>query len=326
MTRLHESLPWLADPWTRLTGQLERTPHALLFSGQTGLGKNRLAIEFAHLLLCTDPRGDVACGQCKSCELFAARTHPDMKVVTPIEEGKAISIDQIRELNRFLTLTPHTARRKVVIITPAEEMTVAAANSLLKQLEEPPLGSVLILFSHQPSRLTPTIRSRCSRIELKTPEKAVATQWLEVQGVGGTDATTALAASGYAPLAALAMVEQGYVADRTSFLSELRAMAKDGNPVACAERWQKRGSGQALDWFYGFLMDVLKASMDAGGVPEWNNPESKADIKAIANQISPRQAAELLETVSEGRRLLVTPVDERLLLEDILIRWNRVAA
>jgi DNA polymerase-3 subunit delta' len=325
MPALKESMPWLALPWKHLTGQPERIPHALLFAGQAGLGKNRLATEFAHFLLCTNPQGDAACGHCKSCELFAAKTHPDIRVVTPLEEGKAISIDQIRELNQFLALTPHTAARQVVIISPAEEMTTAAANSLLKQLEEPPLGSVLILVSHQPSRLTPTIRSRCARIDLKAPDKDAAIQWLGTHRVVGPEAVLALAAAGGAPLAALALVEQGYMTDRANFLSELNTLSRDGNPVTCAERWQKQGSSLALDWFYGFLMDVLKTSLNSGGVPEWNNPESQKDIENFANKVSARQAAELLEVVSEGRRLLNTPVDERLLLEDILIRWNRVA-
>ncbi|KPK11383.1 MAG: hypothetical protein AMJ68_05965 [Acidithiobacillales bacterium SG8_45] len=324
-----ESLPWLNQTWSKLTRQLERTPHALLFAGQPGLGKNRLAIEFAHLLLCMNPAGDAPCGNCKSCQLFAATNHPDMKVVTPLEEGKAIGIDQIRELNRYLTLTPHTSARKVVLISPAEEMTTAAANSLLKQLEEPPLGSVLILISHHPHRLPATIRSRCSRIDFRAPEMAEAAQWLAAQGAT-TGATAALAAAGNAPLAALALVEQGFVEQRDKFLTDLLSLTRDGNPISCAERWQKSGSETALAWFQGFLLDVLKASLNAAstqGEPgDWSNPDALKAIATIAQQVPAQQTAELLEVVNEGRRLLTTQVDERLLIEDILIRWNRVAA
>ncbi|MCG6976457.1 MAG: DNA polymerase III subunit delta' [Acidiferrobacterales bacterium] len=329
MTSITQSLPWLNDSWTKLTRQLERTPHALLFTGQPGLGKNRLAIEFAHLLLCMNPDGDTPCGSCKSCQLFAATNHPDMKVVTPLEQGKSIGIDQIRELNRYLTLTPHTSARKVVLISPAEEMTTAAANSLLKQLEEPPLGSVLILISHHPHRLPATIRSRCARIDFRAPGPEEATQWLAEHGAT-TGVTAALAASGNAPLAAQALLEQGFVEERDKFLIDLLSLTRDGNPISCAERWQKSGSETALAWLQGFLLDVLKASLHAAsnkGEPvDWSNPDALNAIQTIAAQVPAKQTAELLEVVNEGRRLLTTQIDERLLIEDILIRWNRVVA
>jgi DNA polymerase-3 subunit delta' len=324
-----QSLPWLDDTWAKLTRQLERTPHALLFAGQPGLGKNRLAIEFAHLLLCMDPTGDTPCGRCKSCQLFAATNHPDMKVVTPLEEGKAIGIDQIRELNRYLTLTPHTSARKVIVLSPADEMTTAAANSLLKQLEEPPAGNVLMLISHQPHRLPPTIRSRCARIDFRAPDVAEATQWIESQGAK-EGVAAALAAAGNAPLAALALLEQDFIADRNSYLTDLLSLTRDGNPVRCAERWQKSGSETALAWMQGFLLDVLKASLGAataeGKSSDWSNPDALEQINIIARQVPARQTAELLEALNESRRLLTTQIDERLLIEDILIRWNRVAA
>jgi DNA polymerase-3 subunit delta' len=322
-----DSHPWLQTPWHKLTQQRDRMPHALLINGQAGLGKNRLAIELAHWLLCTESRGDEACGHCKNCQLFNAKTHPDIKVVTQPEEGKAISIDQIRELNRYLSLTPHTSTRKVVIVTPAEEMTTAAANSLLKQLEEPPLGSILLLVSHQPHRLPQTIRSRCSRVEIKPPKKAVALEWLTGFNIAPSDASAALAAAGGAPLAALALAEEGFIDDRKSFLLDLIAIAeKGGNPVACAERWQQRGSDTALNWFHGFLLDLLKAELGANDPQGWNNPDAENEVKTAARRIPVRKAAELLQAVTEAIRLLSTPVDQRLLLEDILIRWNRATA
>ncbi len=321
-----DSLPWLKEPWRKLTRELGRMPHALLISGQAGLGKNRLAIELAHRLLCTDSVDDKPCGKCRSCQLFEAKTHPDMKVVTQEEEGKAISIDQIRELNRYLTLTPHTAARKVIILTPAEEMTMAASNSLLKQLEEPPLGSVLLLVSHQAHRLPQTIRSRCSRVEIKVPDKAEALDWMSSYSISKDDAKAALAAAGGGPLAALGLVEQGFINNRKDLLSDLLSIAKNNNPVACAEHWQKHGSDTALSWFHGFLLDVLKADLGASSSQDWNNPDALEAIEATAKRVPARKIAELLEVVTEGIRLLTTPVDERLLLEDILIRWNRVTA
>lgn len=319
MTILTDNHPWLEAPWQQLTSRRDRLPHALLLAGLSGLGKNRFAIELAARLLCTKSKDDAPCGQCKSCELFRAKTNPDIKIITPLEEGKSISIDQIRELSSFLVLTPHTADRKVVIVTPAEAMTIQAANSLLKQLEEPPGSSVLVLVSHQPHKLPQTIRSRCARIEFKVPQTEAAAKWLAQQNVSGDEIAAVLSASGGAPLAALSLAQQGYVELQQNMLAELLAMSSGSNPIRCAEKWQKTGGELALGWFYGFLLDALKSTLGA------TNSQRLANSSG-ASQIPANKIIELIVAVNEARRLITTPVDERLLLEDILIRWNRVQA
>ncbi len=324
MTELTDQLPWLSDPWQQLTRRLDRMPHALLLSGLNGLAKNRFAIELAALLLCTKSEDDTPCGKCKSCQLFIAKTNPDIKIVTPVEEGKSISIDQVREIASWLALTPHTADRKIVILTPAEAMTIQAANSLLKQLEEPPGNSILILVSHGPHRLPQTIRSRCSRIEFKPPLAEEAARWLENQNVAKGDVVTVLAAAGGAPLAALSLAQQGYTEIRQGMLKQLLAISSGGNPLRCAEQWQKTGGELALRWFYGFLLDVLKLALGAGNSQNLGNGKAASAISAAANRIPANRVAELMEAVNEARRLITTPVDERLILEDILIRWNKV--
>lgn len=240
MTTLTDQHPWLSEPWRQLTRRLDRMPHALLLAGLSGLAKNRFAINLAALLLCTKAEDDAPCGKCKSCELFKAKTNPDIKIVTPVEEGKSISIDQVREIASWLALTPHTANRKIVILTPAEAMTIQAANSLLKQLEEPPGSSILILVSHAPHRLPQTIRSRCSRIEFKPPPAEEVAHWLANQNVANGDIVAVLAAAGGAPLAALSLAQQGYAEIRQGMLEQLLAISKGSNPLRCAEQWQKR--------------------------------------------------------------------------------------
>lgn len=322
MTTLTDSYPWLDAPWRQLTSQLDRLPHALLLSGLSGLGKNRFAIELAARLFCAESQDDTPCGQCKSCKLFRAKTSPDIKIVIPPEDKTSISIDQIRELSSFLVLTPHTALCKIVIVTPAEAMTLQAANSLLKQLEEPPGNSVLILISHQPHRLPQTIRSRCSRVEFRTPQTGEAMNWLAQQNVDRDEMAAVLSASGGAPLAALSLAQQGYTGIQQNILAELLAMSTDSNPVRCAEQWQKSGGELALGWFYGFLLDVLKLALDANKSRQTNG-NSVSAIDTAASRIPANKIVELITAVSEARWLIVTPIDERLLLEDILIRWNK---
>ena len=168
--------------WSRLTGTLERLPHALLLHGAPGVGKLALAERFAQLLLCEDRKQAAQpCSACDSCRWFEVGNHPDIRFLEPEtlarnvaapeegEEGKAkegkasnqIRIEQARALGAFVHVVSHRGGRRVVIVHPAEDMNTATANSLLKILEEPPAGAFFLLVSHRPARLLPTIRSRC---------------------------------------------------------------------------------------------------------------------------------------------------------------------
>jgi len=177
-----ERYPWNEDLWSTLAQQFERLPHALLLHGRPGLGKHAFAVQLAQALLCARPQAGVACGMCQSCHLFMAGTHPDMHVLQPEaiaesaedlggqyavrypasdkkrERASAdITIYQIRCLIEDAQTRPFVGNRKVVLLSPAEAMNINAANSLLKLLEEPPRGSMLLLVTSHPARL-PGIR------------------------------------------------------------------------------------------------------------------------------------------------------------------------
>jgi len=142
-------------------------PHALLFTGVKGVGKKRCSIAFAMLCNCTDlrflsgtdnePRVN-PCGHCSSCKKIKSGNHPDIIIVEP--SGTYIRIDQIRNLCRLLALRPHEAHLRVVIISDAQALTTEAGNALLKELEEPPSGTLFILTAPQKSDLLPTVLSR----------------------------------------------------------------------------------------------------------------------------------------------------------------------
>ncbi len=326
MTDQTDRYPWLFEPWQQLTSRLDRMPHAILLAGLSGLGKNQFAIDLAEILLCSELQKSKPCGNCKSCKLFTAKTHPDIKIITPAEEGKSISIDQIREIASYLALTPHTADCKILILSPAESMTLQAANSLLKQLEEPPGNSILILVSAAPHQLPQTIRSRCTRIEIKAPAVEEAARWLAKQNVNQNDITAVLSTAGGAPLAALSLAQQGYADIRQTLLDELLQISDSSTPLRCAEQWQKTGAELALRWFYGFLLDVLKLALGARESENLATTNFASAASVAASRIAANKVAELLDAVNEARRLITTPVDQRLLLEDILIRWNKVYA
>ena len=202
-----------------------KLPQALLVHGPEGIGKLALAERFAQLLLC-EAAGNLQapCGTCEGCRWFLAGTHPDLRRLEPEslerlrfsgEEQEAaaptgartqkpsteIKIGQVRSLDGFLNLRSHRGRQRVVLVHPAEDMNLNAANALLKGLEEPQAQAHFILVSHRPARLLPTIRSRCVALPVALPDPAAAGAWLKAQGA--SDWESWLAFAGGAPLRAL---------------------------------------------------------------------------------------------------------------------------
>jgi DNA polymerase-3 subunit delta' len=136
--------------------------HAYLFRGPDGVGKKRAALALAAYLNCKKPEELDACGHCSSCRKYLSGNHPDLFIIQP--EGKAIKIGQVRELKHQLTFPPLEAKVRVVILEDINTMRREAANSLLKTLEEPAPGNLLILTADQRGDILSTILSRCQLI------------------------------------------------------------------------------------------------------------------------------------------------------------------
>lgn len=297
---------WHAASWSMLTRDPARLPHALLLYGQAGLGKKAFALRLARHLLCQHKSGDTACGECQGCQLFRVGNHPDLLCVGPQEESVSILVDQIREVVEFLAFKPHIAKRKIVIIAPAEAMNVNAANALLKSLEEPPPGALLILVATHLSRLPMTIRSRCTRVVFSPPPRAEALAWLRPQ-VSPAAAEALLEQVGGAPLAAAAMAQGDSLALHAKFASEFSQLATGKmDPVLCAERWKVQGSELCLEWMHRYTATLI------------------ARVSVTEDEILPISIIDLftfLDNVSISRRQLGTGVDEGLLLENLLVKW-----
>ncbi len=181
----------------RLTALLERDrlAHALLFTGPAGIGKVLAARVFAAQVFCTSS-GPVPCGECHGCRQVAAGTHPDLVIVAPIAGKKEIGVDVVRRLKHTIQLHAVSGRRKVAIIDEADRLSIAAQNALLKTLEEPPPGSVIILVTASPGALLPTVRSRCQRIVFRPLDQDAVAAVL--QDSGGLDVEQARALAAHA--------------------------------------------------------------------------------------------------------------------------------
>lgn len=154
----------------------ERTPHAYMFTGIQGVGKTTTALALTQAINCLQSMNGEACGECRSCRQVKSGNFADLVFIEP--DGKNIKIEQIRDLNRALSFKPVSGRYRVSIIHKSEMMTVEAANSFLKTLEEPPAGNILILNVTEPLDLLPTIVSRCQKVPFRPLSVRVITEWL----------------------------------------------------------------------------------------------------------------------------------------------------
>jgi DNA polymerase-3 subunit delta' len=237
-------LPWHRRQWAGLRAALAagRLPHALLLTGPDGIGLGEFALTFARALLCERaPAPDGAekpCGQCRACVLSQAGNHPDILRVAPAEAGRQIRVDEIRALLEFMHLSSQSGRAKAAIIEPADAMNRSAANGLLKTLEEPPPGAVLMLCSHQPGRLPITIRSRCQQVAFSGDQGAEACAWVAARlDLDPAAATDLLRRAGGAPFRAVALAESDVVPKQARLIEDLcRLLQQPGNPVPVAQQ------------------------------------------------------------------------------------------
>ncbi|MEJ1419746.1 MAG: DNA polymerase III subunit delta' [Candidatus Sedimenticola sp. (ex Thyasira tokunagai)] len=325
MNEVTEELPWHAENWQRLQAAREggRLPHALLITGAEGLGKHRFGIRLAASLLCQSPlEGGKPCGNCKNCHLFQAETHPDYRRIEPEEPGKAIKVDAIREFTAKETLTSQAGGFKVTIIEPADALNIAAANSLLKTLEEPVDWTIMILISSRPGRLPATIRSRCQRYHFATPEQAQSIEWLSQQGVA-TSPELLLALTSGSPLTALASADSELLAERERMLDEFSAiLAKGSDPVAVASRWEKLPFARTLHWFCGWIVDMIRLR-SVGEAIDVINPDQRKRFHSLAQEMDLKGLYDLLDRTYEAIRLSGSQLNTQMLLEGLLMTASR---
>ncbi|MBI4755219.1 MAG: DNA polymerase III subunit delta' [Betaproteobacteria bacterium] len=342
-----------------MTAHINRLPHALLLCGAAGRGKRLFADALAARLLCESPRSDgLACGACTACVWLAAGTHPDFRLVTPMAEdekrqgagadtdsgsrpasfasgaaaGMQIRIQQIRELDDFTALSSHRAYR-VVIVDPADALNPAAANAFLKTLEEPPAQTCFLLISRNPARLLPTLRSRCQVLPFPRPTRAEAVRWLEGQGVG--EAESLLAFGGGMPLTAAELAAPEIAAQRQRFV-RLMSEVSGTTALRCAEQLAgmlpgsgAQAKGEAtprtavglpvlVDWLQKWIID---AALATAGAPVIFHPAHTGRLGELGRRADLAALCRCHDSFAEARVLSRHPLNPRLFLEDLLLRY-----
>lgn len=330
--------PWNTGLFRQLAGDPEHMPHALLLHGPAGVGKLDLAIELARWALCQQPTRDGACGVCDACNWFDQGNHPDFRRVEPVEPvepeaekdnaapekkapkkgGRIIKVEAVREITEFLNLTAHRGGWRVALIQPAEFMNPAAANALLKTLEEPPARVLLLLVSHQPGRLLPTVISRCRKVAVPLPEQETALAWLREAGLA--EPASPLAEAGGAPLAALGYAEPERAARREAFL-DLLARPRQLDACQTAQTFQPV-MAEAWGWLTRWVHDLLAQRL--AGQTHYFPPRTEA-LMHIAAACGLAELLAFQRELAQAGRWLRHPLNAQLLLESWLIRYSEIA-
>lgn len=317
--------PWQLPEWQQLVQQhaARKLPHALMLAGPKGIGKRHLADALAQLLLCDAPIEGTACGKCRGCELNKAQTHPDLMWLEPEEAGKAIKVDQVRELTESLGKTAQQGGYKLVIIEPAEAMNGNAANALLKSLEEPAANTLLILITHSPSAVLPTIRSRCQLRKLAMPRTEQVIRWLSPLQVGSqTTPEQLLAAARGAPLHALALLQGDALEQREQVLQLFtRLSLGQVSAIEVAAQWHSGNLLELLEWLLGLTHSIARWRVGVEDVQMQQAPVELRDRLAKLDVSLLHRYVEKL-TLSKKQLLSGANPNKQLLLEELLLDWG----
>ncbi len=299
--------------------------HAYLLCGPPGVGRRTLALRFAQALNCPQPpQPGASCGICRTCDQIDRMQHADLSIVQVIEEASTIKVEQIRELQRSLSLSPYSARYRVALLLNFEQATASAQNALLKTLEEAPEKVILLLTAGSPENLLPTIVSRCEVMRLR-PMKVDALQGALVERGAAPDHARLLAhlAGGRPGYALRLQSEDGSDKLRTHWLGELvRLLASrrlerfQAAETLAKNRDQLR---QVLLIWLSFWRDLLLCC--AGSKAPLTNLDFETSLRAAAAQIDldcARARTADLEQALEGLDVNLNP---RLLTEVLLLDW-----
>ncbi len=296
-----------------------KTAHSYLFEGVPGCGRKKTALTLIQAIFCT-VLADDACGTCPSCRKVAGGSHADVHVIAPLPDKRDISIEQLREMQRTLSLRPYEAPRKACIIEPAERMSVNAANSLLKTLEEPPGDALIILLTENAGMLLPTIRSRCQLIRFAplSPEHVLAL--LEQSGMDAGTASLLAPMSGGSMQRALELDNESLTARREAILVRLQQM--DINRIATVFDAAEALSGnrdetlELLDLLISFYRDAVHL---AAGSSEIVNRTVRPAIESIAARRTFPRNLELLGSICDTRRAVQRNANPKLALDHLFM-------
>jgi DNA polymerase-3 subunit delta' len=310
---------WAVDLLNRQQQQ-EQIPQAILFTGPPNVGKSTLGRFFIQGLMCEGK--SKPCGSCFPCRKMVSGNHPDVRIFD--SDHQPIKIDQIRELQRELTLSPFESRYRVALLANFGRATTSAANALLKTLEEPGPAVILILTATDPSSLLPTVVSRCQVLALRplsqqTILEALQNRW---QVPPAQAELLAQLAGGRLGWAVSALTDTDFLERRSRRLQELLELFEMSRAERLAYAYDLSRDPGAVKETLGLWLTVWRdlLLLQSGSAVKVTNLDWQEKLETIVSHISLIQAKEM---VSRLRTALVNQernVNTRLNLEVVLLK------
>lgn len=318
--------PWLNQPYRQIIGQHQagRGHHALLLQALPGMGDASLMWGISRWLMCQQRDGLKSCGECHSCQLMQAHTHPDWYALEAEKGKSALGIDAVRSVTEKLYHYAQQGGAKVVWLPDAAQLTEAAANALLKTLEEPPKNTWFLLSCQEPARLLATLRSRCLNVHLAVPDEAQSLAWLQKQvKVAEQDGLSALRLSGGAPAAAQSLLEEKSWSARQALCRALPGALRE-DMLSLLTVLNHDDAVQRTGWLCALLVDAMK--WQQGGGQFIANVDQQALIADMAMLLPVNALDESVRQwiLCRDRLLKVVAVNRELLLTDQLLSWEQM--
>ena len=305
--------------------------HAYLFSGPTGVGRRTLALRFAQAVNCSQPPASgIPCGECRTCKQIERMQQPDLIIVQSEEKGEALKVDQVRDLQRLLTLAPYESAYRVALLLRFDEATDGAQNALLKTLEEPNPSVLLLVTADDPENLLPTIVSRCELLRLRPMAlDALAGVLTEKNGLPEDQARLISHITGGRPGAAFQLAaDEEAQAQRKVWLDDLLVLLH-GNRAARIRYVQKKTEKrkrleykgefrEALTHWLSFWRDVMLVS--AGSSAPLTNLDYRDEIETAAKVVDGASASNLTARLEHSfARLNMANIP--IMLDNLLLEW-----
>jgi DNA polymerase-3 subunit delta' len=298
--------------------------HAYLFTGPPGVGRRTLAVRLAQAANCLQPPSPgEPCLACSSCLQIGRLQHPDLAVVEAENVGGTLKVDQVRELQRGLSLAPYTARYRVALLLRFEEAHISAANALLKTLEEPPPKVIILVVASSPEELLPTIVSRCEILRLRPlPVVQVAAGLQARWGIEAGQADLLAHISGGRPGYAVQLYQDQervlqrnvWLDDHMELLNANRVKRFDYAETLAKDKNQLR---DGLQVWIGLWRDVMLRS--AGTDIPATNPDREGEIDRLAAQFGLETARQTILALEKTLKMVDQNVNTRLAAEVLML-------
>ncbi len=307
-------------------------PHALLFTGISGIGKRTTARLFSEACNCEALTSGVSrkrldgilCCRCRSCRKIKSGNHPDIIHIKP--SGNIIKIAQIRDLLHTLSMKPYEAKMRVVTISEAQNLNLEAANALLKVLEEPPEQTIIILTALNTANLLPTIVSRCQEIRFGPISRKNLMKLLHDERGTETEAARIIAAMANGSISkALAMSDDQWINQRNWLIHELETLGSRSirGVMAFAEKLSSKKDKlpDALEVILTWLRDLWMVRMDPEKIVNLDRIDG---IQSNSGRVPSSSLLSKITAVQRAQKELQTHTNLRLMLENLMLQLVKI--